>query len=84
MEADGIALPVIEARCKYVQAARYDDELEVATRGALLSPARVAFDYEVVRSTDRTVTALGRTVHAAVNGRGRPCRLPDRVRTILA
>lgn len=84
MEADGIALPVIEARCNYRQVARYDDELEVATRGALLSPARVAFEYEVVRSTDRTVTALGRTVHAAVNGRGRPCRLPDRVRAILA
>ena len=84
MEADGVALPVIEARCEYRLAARYDDQLEVTTRGALLSPARVAFEYEVVRSADRTVTAVGRTVHAAVNGRGRPCRLPDRVRMILA
>ena len=30
MEADGIALPVIEAQCEYRQPARYDDEIEIA------------------------------------------------------
>ena len=31
MEADGIALPVIEAHCEYRQPARYDDEIEIRT-----------------------------------------------------
>lgn len=83
MEETGVSLPVIEAHCEYRQPARYDDELEVATRGTLLSPARVAFDYDVKRS-DGTLAAVGRTVHAVVNGRGRPCRLPDRIREVLA
>ena len=43
MEADGFSLPVIEAHCEYRQSARYDDELEVRTTGALLSPVRVQF-----------------------------------------
>ena len=86
MEADGVALPVIEARCEYRQPARYDDELAVTARGTLLSPARVAFDYDVIRPADGAMTAVGRTVHAAINGSGRPCRLPEHIhiRTVLA
>ena len=41
MESEGIGLPVIEAHCEYKAPARYDDELQVKTRGRLLSPARV-------------------------------------------
>ncbi|MDP6371869.1 MAG: thioesterase family protein [Vicinamibacterales bacterium] len=83
MEEAGVSLPVIEAHCEYHRPARYDDELEVATRGALLSPARLAFDYDVLQH-DGTVSAVGRTVHAAMNDRGRPCRLPEQIRTELA
>lgn len=82
MEATGVSLPVIEAHCEYRQPAHYDDELEIATRGTLLSPARLAFEYDV-RQPDGEISAVGRTVHAAVNGRGRPCRLPERIRTVL-
>ena len=84
LEAEGIFLPVIEASCTYSQASRYDDELDIRTTGKLLSPVRMEFQYEVVRLADQVTTATGRTVHAALNPRGRPCRLPERVRTALA
>jgi acyl-CoA thioester hydrolase len=84
LEADGIFLPVIDASCHYAQASRYDDELEIRTEGRLLSPVRLQFDYAVVRLADHVTTATGRTVHAALNGRGKPCRLPEKVRTALA
>ena len=83
MEASGIGLPVIEAHCEYKSPARYDDELVVATRGRLLSPARVEFAYEISRPIDATVNAIGRTVHAAIDTTGRPCRLPDYIRGLL-
>ncbi len=83
MEAEGIALPVIEAQCEYRQPARYDDELEIRTTGAQRSAIRVEFEYEVVRSSDRTVIATGRTMHAALDREGRPCRLPPRVTELL-
>jgi acyl-CoA thioester hydrolase len=82
LEATGIALPVIEAHCEYRQPARFDDELEVHTWGALLSPARVEFRYEV-RGPNGMVNAVGRTVHAAVDANGRPCRLPEHIRELL-
>ena len=84
LEAEGIFLPVIEASCTYSQASRYDDELDIRTTGRLLSPVRMEFQYEVVRLADQVTTATGRTVHAALNPRGKPCRLPERVRTALA
>src|SRR5688572_19084051 len=55
MEVDGYSLPVVEAHSEYRQSARYDDDLEIRTRGALLSPVRVRFDYAVVRSGEDTV-----------------------------
>lgn len=84
MELDGVSLPVIEAHCLYQRPARYDDEIEIRTAGRLLSPVRMEFDYEVIRRHDGTVAATGRTVHAALDTSGRPCRLPARVREVFA
>ena len=83
LEASGVGLPVIEAHCEYRSPARYDDELQVKTWGKLLSPARVEFRYEICRPADATDNAIGRTVHAAVDSTGRPCRLPDYIRELL-
>ena len=84
IEASGIRLPVIEAHCEYRQPARYDDELEIRTKGVLLSPVRVEFRYEVVRVGDDAVCAAGHTRHAAVDLSGRPCRLPRALRSLFA
>jgi acyl-CoA thioester hydrolase len=84
IELDGVSLPVIEAHCDYHRPARYDDELEVRTEGRLLSPVRMEFNYQVVRKSDAVVSATGRTVHAALDPSGRPCRLPKRVREAFA
>jgi acyl-CoA thioester hydrolase len=84
LEAEGLFLPVIEAACEYAQPGRYDDELEIRTDGRLLSPIRVEFTYEVVRLADGDTLARGRTMHAAINRAGRPCRLPAPVRQALS
>lgn len=83
MEGAGFGLPVLEARCAYHRPARYDDEIEIRTTGRLVSPVRMAFDYEAVRLDGGVVTASGHTMHAAVTPEGRPCRLPDRVRELF-
>jgi acyl-CoA thioester hydrolase len=83
MEADGLALPVIEAHCEYRLGARYDDELEVRTTGRLVSAVRLAFDYTVVRRGDAAVLATGYTIHATLDRAGRPVRVPVRVKELL-
>ncbi len=84
MELAGVALPVIEAHCVYHRPARYDEELDVKTEGRMLSPVRMEFTYQVVRREDQILAASGRTVHAALDQAGRPCRLPERVRQVFA
>ena len=84
MEDSGVMLPVIDAQCEYRRPARYDDEVEVRTTGRLTSPVRMEFQYEVVIKGQPDVAAAGRTVHAALDRDGRPCRLPVRVREAFA
>jgi acyl-CoA thioester hydrolase len=83
MEHAGVSLPVIEAHCEYHRSAKYDDEMEVRTEGRMLSPVRMEFQYKVFRRDDQVLTASGRTVHAALDPRGRPCRLPQRIREVF-
>jgi acyl-CoA thioester hydrolase len=84
METDGFSLPVIDARGVYLTSAKYDDEIEVRTTGAMLSPVRVQFTYQVVRAADEETLATGTTVHATLDRAGKPCRLPPRVRTLFS
>lgn len=84
MEHAGVSLPVIEAHCEYRRSALYDDELEVRTEGRMLSPVRMEFTYQVWRHADAVLAASGRTVHAALDPAGRPCRLPERIRQVFA
>jgi len=84
MELAGVSLPVIEAQCRYQRPARYDDEIEVRTVGRLLSPVRMEFEYQVITTDNQVVAATGKTVHAALDPSGRPCRLPQRVREVFA
>jgi acyl-CoA thioester hydrolase len=83
MEESGVRLPVIDAQCEYLRPARYDDAISVRTEGRLASPVRMEFTYDVV-TPDGEIAARGRTMHAAVDLDGRPCRLPQRVREAFA
>jgi acyl-CoA thioester hydrolase len=86
METMGVLLPVIDATCEYLRPARYDDEIEIRTGGELLSPVRMSFSYEVrvVGDGRDDLVATGRTLHAAVDRNGRPCRLPERITEVFA
>jgi acyl-CoA thioester hydrolase len=84
MEAQGLMLPVLESHCQYKMGARYDDEIEIRTRARLLSPVRIAFDYELARRPDGAAVAAGQTVHVTLDSSGRPTRLPARVKELFA
>ena len=83
LEAEGVSLPVIQAHCEYRLPARYDDELEIRTKGVVLTHVRVEFTYQIIRIADDALLVTGHTVHAALDRDGRPCRLPARVRALL-
>jgi acyl-CoA thioester hydrolase len=84
MEDEGVSLPVIEAHCEYRRPARYDDEIEIATRAEVITPVRIRFEYELSRVGDPAIATTGHTVHAAMGRDGRPCRLPARVMKLIS
>lgn len=82
-DREGIFFPVIRATAAYHAPARYDEQLSITTRIVSVRGARVVFEYEISRAADGTVLATGATEHAAVDGSGRPCRLPAELRRKL-
>jgi acyl-CoA thioester hydrolase len=84
MEGTGVMLPVIDATCEYLRPARYDDEIQIRTEGLMMSPVRMSFTYEVRANGQDSLVATGRTLHAAVDRTGRPCRLPERIAEVFA
>jgi acyl-CoA thioester hydrolase len=83
LEAGGLRLPVIEAHARFHRPALYDDVIEIRTTLVSVGGARVEFSYEVHRAGTDGPLARGRTAHAAVDGDGRPRRLPEDVRRRL-
>ena len=84
METGGLRLPVIDCRARYLRPARYDDALEVLTRLRTVGGARLEFEYEVRREAGPELVATGATTHASTDPGGRPRRLPEELRKLLA
>lgn len=84
MEKAGVRMPVIEAHCRYLRPARYDETLTVETRLDTVRRASVRFEYRVERASDGTLVATGSTRHAATDADGVPRRLPDRFISLFA
>ncbi|MCX5781344.1 MAG: thioesterase family protein [Elusimicrobia bacterium] len=81
LEAKGVYIPVIEANCKYISPARYDDEIKVVTKVSDVGPASVEFSYEIF-SKDKLITK-GKTRHPLVNSSFKPIRLPDEIQKVF-
>jgi acyl-CoA thioester hydrolase len=82
IEEGGLALPVAEAHASYRAPARYDEELVVEVGVGEVRNASFRFEYRVRR--DATLLCEGYTVHACTDLAGRPRRMPDELRRMLA
>ncbi len=67
MEEKNILLPVIDVGCKYIIAAKYDDEIIIKTRITQLKGVKIQFNYELYRKNDNILLAEGHTLHAFVD-----------------
>ena len=75
-EQDGVLLAVAKVHCRFVAPARYDDEVNVATRVARAHPRLVTFAYEMRRAEDAQLLAEGETTHVFCDRELRPRKLP--------
>ncbi|HTB97770.1 MAG TPA: thioesterase family protein [Terracidiphilus sp.] len=74
-------LPVVEATCRYRSPARYDDEILIETKPALLRGPVLKFAYRILRkSADgaaNTLLAEGETVHVVCDDQLNRKPLPE-------
>ena len=77
---DGVLLAVVEAQCRYLYPARFDEEVIVETRVAAANPRLVSFSYEMRLADGDRKLATGSTRHIFCNREMKPVRLPQRYR----
>ena len=88
LETDhGCILPVIEATCRYKSPARYDDEILIETRPAMLRGSVLKFAYRILRKApegeDQTLLAEGETVHVVCDDKLQRKPLPEKYEAAL-
>ena len=74
-------LAVVEATCRYLVPARYDDEILIETELTRVKSRLVEFTYRIRRGDTRL--AEGRTVHVVIGPDGRPRVMPQRYLSLL-
>jgi acyl-CoA thioester hydrolase len=80
-------LPVVEASCRYRAPARYDDEIQIETRPALLRGPVLKFAYRIWRKAsegeERKLLAEGETVHVVCDDQLNKKPLPEKYAAAL-
>jgi acyl-CoA thioester hydrolase len=84
LETDhGCILPVIEARCRYRAPARYDDEILIETRPAMLRGTVLKFAYRILRKGNAgekdALLAEGETTHVVCDDQLQRKPLPEKI-----
>jgi acyl-CoA thioester hydrolase len=79
---DRCILPVVDAHCRYRAPARYDDEIMIETRPALLRQSVIKFAYRILRKeadgAPPTLLAEGETVHVVCDEQLKKKEMPVR------
>lgn len=75
---DGYVFPITEVSAKYVNSAKFDDELIIETIPEALTKAKMAFTYRILRASDDTLLVTGRTQNVFTSMEtGKITRLPE-------
>ncbi len=77
---DGVLLTVVEASCRYLSPALYDEEVIVGTWIAEARPRMIRFGYEMTETPGGRRLATGQTKHVFCGRDGKPTKLPGKYR----
>jgi acyl-CoA thioester hydrolase len=80
IEGRGIHFPVTEVSCRYLNSARYDDQIAIETRLTSVKRATLTFSYRILNEADDSLLSVGTTRHACVDGQGRVVKIPVNLR----
>ncbi|RFZ94624.1 acyl-CoA thioesterase [Mucilaginibacter conchicola] len=76
MEEQGVMMPVLEMKCKYLKPARYDEEITVKVTMDKMPGVKIHFRYDLYNERDELIH-VGETLLAFINMKtNRPCLPP--------
>ncbi|MDZ4994298.1 YbgC/FadM family acyl-CoA thioesterase [Clostridium perfringens] len=67
MEDMGVMMPLVETQCKYIDAAKYGDNIIIETEYDEITPIKVGLKYTVKRESDNKLIATGKTLQTFVD-----------------
>lgn len=70
LEQEGLLLPAVQADCRFLNPAHYDDELRIVTDYVPEDGPRLHFRYQVYRDCDQALIAEGFTIHVCIGRSG--------------
>jgi|TARA_B100000315_G_C14585041_1_gene592540 acyl-CoA thioester hydrolase len=83
-ENQNIMAPVVEVKCNYKLAAKYDDVIIIKTDIDKLGNSSIRFHYKVIRKKDNKLLAEGYTVNVFVDKKTmKSIKIPDNLRKSL-
>ncbi|GGH04310.1 acyl-CoA thioesterase [Pedobacter zeae] len=77
MEADGIMMPVLELKCKYIKPALYDQEIMVKTIIKTLPGIRIFFEYELYNENEELINIGATTLVFVDMKKNKPTNPPQ-------
>ncbi|WP_426329396.1 acyl-CoA thioesterase [Pedobacter sp. R-06] len=77
MEADGIMMPVLELKCKYIKPALYDQEITVKTIIKALPGIRIFFEYELYNEKEELINIGATTLVFVDMKKNKPTNPPE-------
>lgn len=77
MEADGIMMPVLELKCKYIKPALYDQEITVKTIIKTLPGIRIFFEYELYNESEELINIGATTLVFVDMKKNKPTNPPE-------
>jgi acyl-CoA thioester hydrolase len=80
----GVLLAVVEAGCRFLSPARYDEEVAVKTWVQQATPRMVRFEYEMRIADSTHLLATGFTKHIFLGPDMKPRKLPETYRPLFS
>ena len=84
MERDGVMLPVLELKCKFIKPALYDQEISIKTTVKELPGVRISFDYELFNEKEELINVGATTLVFFDMNIKKPCQPPKNFMDKLA
>jgi len=83
LEEDGVMMPVLEYKSKYIRPAKYDDLLTVTIFIKSMPSTRILFEYEVKNEAGVLLNVAETTLVFIDMKSGKPCQAPLNFRNLL-